>query len=603
MEKLDGKTMDIVGANVAKLRELFPEIFTESKIDFEKLLLILGENIEKEQQRFEFTWPGKMEALKLAQKQSTGTLRPDKLSSKNWDTTTNLYIEGDNLEVLRLLQRSYYKKIKMIYIDPPYNTGNDFVYKDNFKDNIKNYKEKTGQTLKANAETSGRYHTEWLNMMYPRLKLAKTLLSDDGVIFISIDEIEYAKVRSICDEIFGEENHIADFVWQNKRGGGNDAKYVAVEHEYVVMYAKNEANLHELFEPYKPEYLNRYKEEDELGKFFWDTFKRKSGKQYYAIKCPDGTVLEKDELGNPISWLRSEARFYEDLKNGEVRIVKINDRWSVQFKQRLPQGKKPRSIFLSESIWDDQGTNSEGSSEILDLFGKNIFDNPKPLGLILHILKFNVDKYDIVLDFFSGSATTAHAVIKLNSDTGKNCRFIQVQFPELLSEDSLGFKEGYRNLCEIGKERIRRAGERVVEESKNTNLDTGFRVLKLDTSNIKEWDTQTTDITTTLLDLQSPIKEDRTTDDVLYEILIKYGIDLAVNIEEINVGGKKVYSIGKGYMLVCLEEDIKLDFVEQVAKRKPSRIIFKDAGFKDDNVKTNAVQILKKFGVEDFRSI
>jgi len=318
MEKLDGKSMDIVAENIEKLKEIFPDVFTEGKVDFEALEATLGEYVEGKEERYSFNWNGKAAARRIAQTPSTGTLRPAPEESKDWESTENLYIEGDNLEVLKLLQKSYHKQVKMIYIDPPYNTGKDFVYKDNFKDNIKNYMEQTGQVdtegnkLSTNSDASGRYHSNWLNMMYPRLKLARNLLKDDGVIFISIDEVEYSKLRTVCDEIFGETNHVADLIWQNKKGGGNDSKYIAVEHEYVLVYAKDEVNLHSFFEPYKPEYLKRYKEKDEKGLFFWDTFKRKSGKQYYSIECPDGTILDKDDLGNPISWLRSETRFLKD---------------------------------------------------------------------------------------------------------------------------------------------------------------------------------------------------------------------------------------------------------------------------------------------------
>ena len=349
--KLDGMSMDLEKTNMEKLKSVFPECFSEQKLDIDKLLSLCGEYIDNDFEKYKFEWKGKAECLRLAQKRSTGTLRPYREESVNFDDTENVYIEGDNLEVLKLLQTAYYNKIKMIYIDPPYNTGNDFVYEDDFADPMARYKEVTQQTTKSNPETMGRYHTNWLNMMYPRLRLAANLLRDDGVIFISIDEIEMPNLRKICDEVFGEENHIADFVWHNKRGGGNDSKYVAVEHEYVLMYAKSINELSELFVPYSPDYIKRYKEEDEKGKYFWDTFKRKSGKQYYAITCPDGTVLEKDEFGNPISWLRSEARFYYDLKIGEVRIIKVNENWSVQFKQRIPEGKKPRTIFLEESIF------------------------------------------------------------------------------------------------------------------------------------------------------------------------------------------------------------------------------------------------------------
>ena len=427
---------DFVRQNIETLKTIFPTIVKEGKIDIEELKALIGDEVESGDEYYRFTWAGKSMARREANKPTTATLRPNKIDSKNWDTTQNVFIEGDNLEVLKLLQKSYADKIKMIYIDPPYNTGKDFVYKDNYADNLGNYLAITGQTdeegkkLSTNTESDGRYHSNWLSMMYPRLKLARTLLKDDGVICISIDEIEFCNLRKICDEIFGEENHIADFVWQNKKGGGNDSKYVAVEHEYVVMYAKNEIELHELFEPYKPEYLKRYKEEDEEGKFFWDTFRRKSGKQYYPITCPDGTVLEFDELGNPISWLRSENRFKLDLEKGDVRIVKLGNQWTVHFKQRLPQGKKPRSIFLEESIWDDVGTTSDGSDELLEMFGSNVFSNPKPVGVLTHILRFNTKLNDIVLDFFAGSGTIANAVMLSNVEDSGNRRYIGVQLDE-----------------------------------------------------------------------------------------------------------------------------------------------------------------------------
>lgn len=339
IERVSSQSMDIEKADLEKLRAVFPQCFSERKLDISKLLALFGEYDDNDFEKYKFEWKGKSECYRIAGKRSTGTLRPCVEESVNFDTTNNIYIEGDNLEVLKLLQSSYYNKVKMIYIDPPYNTGNDFVYEDDFADPMAKYKEVTQQTTKSNPETMGRFHTNWLNMMYPRLRLAANLLRDDGVIFISIDETELHNLKKICDEVFGEENFVADFVWHNKRGGGNDAKFVAVEHEYVIMYAKNVHELAELFVPFSPQYLLRYKEEDEIGKYYWDTFKRKSGKQYYPITCPDGSVLQYDELGNPISWLRSEARFKEDLSKGEVRIVKIKDNWSVQFKQRLPEGK------------------------------------------------------------------------------------------------------------------------------------------------------------------------------------------------------------------------------------------------------------------------
>lgn len=504
--KISPYSMDIENEELEKLKSVFPQCFSEGSLDIDKLLSLCGKYIDNDFEKYKFEWSGKSECYRIAGKRSTGTLRPCPEESVNFDSTNNLYIEGDNLEVLKLLQSSYYNKIKMIYIDPPYNTGNDFVYEDDFKDPIEKYKEITSQTTKSNPETMGRFHTNWLNMMYPRLRLAANLLRDDGVIFISIDETELHNLKKICDEVFGEENFVADFVWHNKRGGGNDAKFVAVEHEYVIMYAKNINELSELFVPFSPQYLLRYKEEDEQGKYYWDTFKRKSGKQYYPITCPDGTVLQNDELGNPISWLRSEARFKEDLSKGEVRIVKIKESWSVQFKQRLPEGKKPRTIFLEESIFANQGTTADGSSETLELFSKNVFDNPKPTALIKHLLSFNTSNDDIILDFFAGSGTTADAVMQLNKEDNSNRRFILVQLPVLIdpeNKNSKTAKVAYdflqelgktNNLCEVSKERIRRAGKKLTENNGQLSLqdkpplDVGFKVFKLDTSNLAKWD-------------------------------------------------------------------------------------------------------------------
>lgn len=609
------QSLDIVNDNISRLKELFPEVVTEGKIDFKVLQDILGNEIEAGEEYYRFTWAGKAQARREAHKPSTGTLRPAKEESMNWDNTENLYIEGDNLEVLKLLQKSYAGKIKMIYIDPPYNTGKDFVYKDNYKDNLKNYQQITGlidregNKLTTNSESDGRYHSNWLNMMYPRLRLARNLLKDDGVIFISIDEIENSKLRIICDEIFGETNHIADFVWQNKKGGGNDAKYVAVEHEYVLMYCKNEVNLHNLFEPYKPEYLKRYKEEDENGKYFWDTFKRKSGKQFYPITCPDGSILEFDELGNRISWLRSEERFMSDLNEGEVRFVQNKGIWNIHFKQRLPKGKKPRSIFLENSIWSELGTNSDGSNTIKGLFGKEVFSHPKPVGLIKQLLGFSCNTGDIILDFFSGSATTFHGAIEFMEEQDMNLKVICVQLPEEIDTTSEEGKNavslGYKEIPQIAKERIKKVYS--LDEKYNKE-NSGFKVFKLDSSNIKGWDGNPDNLKDSLFDSQDNIKTGRTEEDVLFEILLKYGLDLTLPIEEKSIEGKKVFNVGRGALFICLANDITSKVAEGIGKWKETlnpevcRVIFKDAGFGDVE-KTNAVQTLKRFGIQEIKSI
>jgi adenine-specific DNA-methyltransferase len=624
----DAKSADILADNIAQLNALFPEAFTEGKVDFEVLKQLLGGAIEEREEKYGLNWHGKRKARQLALTPSTGTLLPCPEDSVDWDTTKNLMIEGDNLEVLKLLQKSYAGKVKLIYIDPPYNTGKDFVYRDDFRDNIKNYLELTGQveggkSISSNTEASGRFHTDWLNMMYPRLKLARDLLRDDGIIFISIDEIEIGKLRAICDSIFGEDNHIADFVWKNKKGGGNDSKFIAVEHEYIVMYAKKETDLHEMFEPYKPEYLNRYKEIDDKGKFFWDTFKRKSGKQYYPIKCPDATVMEYDDDGNKISWLRSEARFLDDLKIGDVRFVKNLSGWSIHFKQRLPDGKKPRSIFLEDSIWEDMGTTSNGSSDTLELFGKNVFSNPKPKSLIEHIMAFGVSGTDLVVDFFAGSGTTGHAVMARNAADDCNCRYVLVQLPEPLDAENKDQKTAAdycdtlkkpRNIAELTKERLRRAAKKVQADHPDYKGDLGFRVFKLAPSNIRAWNPDRADLEKTLLDHTDHLKPGRSEQDVLYELLLKRGLDLCVPIETKVIAGKTVRAIGGGVMFACLADGINRDLVDPLAtgivawrdSLKPDgdvRVFFKDSGFADDVAKTNMAELLKQRGITAVRSL
>ena len=398
-----------------------------------------------------------------------------------------------------------------------------------------------------------------------------------------------------------------------KRGGGNDAKFVAVEHEYVIMYAKNTNELSELFVPYSPDYIKRYKEEDEIGKYFWDTFKRKSGKQYYPITCPDGTILEKDEFGNPISWLRSEARFYEDLKIGDVRIVKVNDKWSVQFKQRIPAGKKPRTIFLEESIFEQQGTTGGGSAEVLRLFTKNLFSNPKPLNLLKHLISFDTKEDDIILDFFSGSSTTAQAVMELNREDGENRRYICVQLPALCDEKSEAYKNGYKTICEIGKERIRRAGKKLLEESTQVKLgddekkplDVGFKVFKLDTSNLRIWDStpitgdnQIEMFTERMNSMIDSIKDDRTDMDVVYEVMLKMGVPLDVPVQYIEVNDKIVYIVGDFLLMIALFDNITAEDIDGMAAYAPAKIVCAEQGFADDSALSNAHYILRDKQIE-----
>ncbi|APM81138.1 DNA methylase N-4 [Parageobacillus thermoglucosidasius] len=632
MEKLDGKSMDIVKTNIEALKQLFPEVVTEGKIDFEKLKLILGEEIETRNEKYEFTWHGKTQAMKLAQTPSTGTLRPDKASSKNWDTTENLYIEGDNLEVLKLLQKSYFGKIKMIYIDPPYNTGKDFVYKDDFRDNIKNYKEITQQTTKANTETSGRYHTDWLNMMYPRLKLARNLLTDDGVIFISIDDTEVANLRKILDEIFGENNFIAS-ITRNTNSSKNQSLFVSVSHDYCLIYARDISVLSTKHAENKwsvpknniEEYKRKIKELKNLGlsneqiteelkqltkypRFidfvnYWYVDERgvyrkgdlggvKNGNMTPIINPLTG----KEDPVPPGGFRYSPEKLNELIK--ENRIHFHTDGSLPTIKRYLDENlaQRPKSIMS-----DDQRPDNALLKEF-----NTPFDNPKQLAFMKRILSVG-DKDSIILDFFSGSATTAHAVMQLNAEDGGNRKFIMVQLPEKTDEKSEAYKAGYKNICEIGKERIRRAGEKIVQETGKTDLDIGFKVFKLDSSNVKTWDPDFDNLEQTLFDLQDNIKEDRTKEDLLYEILLKIGLPLTIPIEEIDYNGKTIYNVAYGSVLVCLEDDIDLDIVQEMLKYQsehmPPKVIFKESGFISDAVKTNAIQTLKKHGITDVRSV
>ena len=617
MEKMDGKTMDIVAENVGKLKELFPEAFTEGKVDFDILKEVLGTFVDDRDERYSFTWNGKSKARMIAQTPSTGTLRPCREESVDWDSTQNIFIEGDNLEVLKLLQKSYHKKVKMIYVDPPYNTGKDFVYKDNFKDNIKNYKEITGQVdgegrnISNNPETSGRYHTDWLNMMYPRLKLARNLLKDDGVIFISIDDNEVSNLRKMCDEIFGEENFIAELIWERAYAPKNDAKFISNSHDYVLMYSKSI----ELFQigrlPRTEEANARYKNPDNDPRGVWKpsdlSVKTYNAECDYPITTPSGRVIEPP-AGR--CWRLSKKAFSERLQDNRIwfgpdgNSVPSIKRFITELKY---DGMAPTSILFYKEV----GHSQEGAKEVVSLFdGKGHFDGPKPkrlLGRLLTLANTNPD--DLILDFFAGSATTADAVLQLNTEDKGTRRFIVAQLPETIGEKSESFKAGYKTIAEISKERIRRSAAKIKEENPEYNGDLGFKVFKLDSTNIKPWEVDFDMTERTLEDFISNIKTERREEDVLYEILLKYGLDLTLPISERTIAGKKVFDIGMGALIICLADAISLEVVEGIAKLKDElnpeimRVVFKDSGFKDDVVKTNAVQILKQAGIVDIRSL
>ncbi|NMA84490.1 MAG: site-specific DNA-methyltransferase [Epulopiscium sp.] len=627
--KVSQKIFNPISEKIMRLKNLFPGVVKDGQVDFEALRQELGQFEVAGKEKYELTWPGKTEAKQLINSDIIGkTLKYVPEDSKNPEKTENLYIEGDNLDILMLLRNSYFGKIKMIYIDPPYNTGNDFIYKDDFKAEKKQtemeegYRDEFGERLIKNQKSSSHYHSNWLNMMIPRISISKELLTDEGVIFISIDENEYPRLRMICDEVFERENHIADFVWQNKKGGGNDSKHVAIEHEYIVMYAKNKELVDELYELYSEQYLKRYKEEDQESKFYWDTFKRKSGKQYYPIICPDGTILQYDENGNPISWLRSEKRFKSDLEKGDVRIVKIDDRWSVQFKQRLPKGKKPRSIYESDTLLKEAGTTSDGSSDLLSLFGKDVFSNPKPVELIKYLIGFSMTSDDILLDFFSGSATVAHAIMELNANDGGNRKYILAQLPEnlddiynnteankrLIIQNAIDLTEELGKphlLTEIGKERIRRAGEKIKQDFKDKegieNLDIGFKVFKVADTNIK-WNSEVLKEGQITME-ESALKNKDLIDfnpgftdiDVVYEIMLRHrDFPLTSKIEKLSNIGERTYIFADA-IVVCLEEKVTDKIVDGIAaiEPKPIKVIFRDSAFEDDiSLKLNTMNRL-----------
>lgn len=603
--KMDGLSMDIETANKEKLQMVFPECFVEGRLDIDKLLSLCGEYITDDYEKYEFKWKGKSECLRLAQKRSNGTLRPCPEESVNFDTTQNLYIEGDNLEVLKLLQKSYFRKIKMIYIDPPYNTGNDFVYEDNFVDPLARYKEITEQTTKSNPETMGRYHTNWLNMMYPRLRLASNLLKDEGVIFISIDDKEVANLRKLCDEVFGEENFIGLFCRKTKSGGGSASGSCAVEHDYVLAYAKQIGEISPLLQNFKNGYLERYKETDDIGPYFWDTMERSSTKtRPYIIIAPDGTELTG-------KWFRSEETFKKDLETGEVRFLKKSDGWSVQFKQRLADGKKLRTILEDSNLTDKQYRSL--SEEVENIVGCSLGHPPKPLTLMNTLVNSvcGKDGNDIILDFFSGSATTAHAVMQLNAEDGGNRHFIMVQLPEVCGDNTEAAKAGYKNICEIGKERIRRVGKKIVEnedgqytlDGTRMAMDVGFKVFKLDSSNLKVWDdTPITDDVNVLLNRMAGhvdgLKPDRSDKDLIYEILLKMGYPLTVDFSVDKVSEVTVYKVSNGDMLICLQSGITAEHIEKLAEQKPKKIVISESALIDDSAMSNAYYLLENRSIE-----
>ena len=614
MDKLKMQTADGVQDNISRIAELFPECITEVKtqrggikrsVDFDKLRQLLSSDIvEGNEERYQLTWPDKRKAILAANAPINATLRPCPEESVDFDTTQNLYIEGDNLDVLKCLKETYLHKVKMIYIDPPYNTVNDFVYEDNFAESAAEYLANSGQfdeqgnRLVTNTESNGRFHTDWLNMIYPRLKVARDLLTEDGVIFISIDDHEVENLKKICNEIFGEQNFIAQLVWERAFAPKNDAKFVSNSHDYILMFSKNINNFEIGRLPRTEEADARYSNPDNDPRGVWQsdnlTVKTYSPSGDYPITCPSGRVVEPP-AGR--CWSLSAKTFAERLNDNRIWFG-ADGNGVPRIKRFLSElkfdGMAPTSLLFYKEV----GHSQEGSQEVIKLFGdKGVFDGPKPVRLLERLITLaNLKEDSIVLDFFSGSATTAHAVMKKNAEKEKHCRFIMVQLPEEVSDKKKD--QGYKNICEIGKERIRRAGAKIKADSPLTtqNLDTGFRVLKLDSSNMKEVfysPKETSQLE--LFTLVDNVKDDRTSKDLLFQVMLELGATLDSKIEESKVDGKTIYNVGDGYLVACFDQDVSDDVVKAIAKMQPTYAVLRDTGMADDATATNFEQIFKTY--------
>ena len=608
------QTADGVQDNISRIAELFPECITEvndqmggvkRSIDFDKLRQLLSSDIvEGNEERYQFTWPDKRKAILAANAPISATLRPCPEESVNFDTTQNLYIEGDNLDVLKCLKETYLHKVKMIYIDPPYNTGNDFVYEDDFAESAAEYLVNSGQfdeqgyRLVTNTESNGRFHTDWLNMIYPRLKVARDLLTEDGVIFISIDDHEVENLRKVCDEVFGECNFIATLVWERAFSPKNDAKYISNSHDYVLMYAKSAANFVIGRLERTAEANARYSNPDNDPRGVWMSsdisVKTYNASCDYPIITPSGKVVEPP-AGR--CWRLSKNAFFERLQDNRIWFGPNGDN-TPRMKRFLSElkfeGMAPTSILF----YKDVGHSQEGAQEVVSLFGdKGVFDGPKPVRLLERLITLaNLKEDSIVLDFFSGSATTAHAVMKKNVEKEKNCRFIMVQLPEEVSDKKKD--QGYKNICEIGKERIRRAGAKIKEENpeKAQNLDTGFRVLKLDSSNMK--DVFYSPKETSQLELfryVDNVKDDRTSEDLLFQVMLELGATLDSKIEESVVDGKTIYNVADGYLVACFDQEVSDEVVTAIAKMQPTYAVLRDTSLANDATATNFEQIFKTY--------
>lgn len=606
------QSLDVIGSNIDKIAKLFPQCVIEHKdkdgktvlgIDFEKLRDELSADvIDEGEERYQFTWPDKKVHAHLANTPTTKTLRPCREESVDFDHTQNLYIEGDNLDVLKVIRETYLGKVKMIYIDPPYNTGNDFVYNDDFSQDTDEYQENSGQLneegnrLVQNTESNGRFHTDWLNMIYPRLKVAKDLLSEDGVIFISIDDNEQANLKKVCDEIFGESNFIAQCVRKRRNSQANLSKNISPIHEYITVYAKRTGDLLNKVAANIDESAYKNPDNDPRGSYVTMPCTNKGGTVYTVI-TPTGTEITE------------EWRFKKETYNALLADNKL-------IFPRGGEGKPRYKLFLAEkkaegqlaNTWlGDLSSNQEATREIKQLFGDNlVFDTPKPVGLLVFCLQLATNKNSIILDFFSGSATTAHAVMQLNAEDGGNRKFIMVQLSEKTDEKSEAYKAGYKNICEIGKERIRRAGKKIKEENAGKEgidkLDTGFRVLKLDNSNMLDVYYTPKDFTEQDL-FADNVKPDRTAEDLLFQVMLDLGVELSATIEQRAIDGKRVFFVNDNYLVACFDENIAESTITEIAKMKPYYFVMRDSSLASDNVADNFDQLFETYSKDTIRKI
>lgn len=623
MDKLKMQTPNRADDNFKKLAALFPNAVTETinengevvrAIDKDVLMQEISCTVvEGKEERYQFTWPDKKKSVLLANAPISKTLRPCREESVDFDNTENLYIEGDNLEVLKLLQETYLGKIKMIYIDPPYNTGNDFVYEDDFAQSADEYLANSGQfddvgnRLVNNAESNGRFHTDWLNMIYPRLKLAKDLLSNDGVVFISIDDNEVENLRKAADDVFGAENFVSSIIWEKKYAPANDAKWLSDNHDYILLYAKDKMLWHPQLLPRSEEMNSRYTNRDNDSRGAWKaadmTVKSYSSAYDYPITTPSGRIVHP-----------AAGRCWNTSKENFEKLVADNRIWFGDNGDNVPAVKK----FLTEvkdgivplTIWkySEVGHNQEGRQEVKKLFdGQGVFDGPKPVRLLCRVLQIaNIGSDGLVLDFFSGSASLAHAVMQLNAEDGGKRKYILVQLPEETDPKSEAYKAGYKNICEIGKERIRRAGKKIKEENLlvTRTLDVGFRALKCDTSNMKDVYYSPAEYEMDLFDFMTDnIKEDRTPEDLLFQVMLDLGVELSSKIEETVIAGKKVFNVADGFLIACFDADVTDETIKAIAQKHPYYFVMRDSSLANDSVATNFEQIFATYSPDTVRKV